>query len=79
LANEIAVKLIANITSNTTGQEYEDAVKKGARYWEMVLAGRPSPASKEESDLALSRLLGCDAGISGRKLTWTDRILRGFS
>jgi hypothetical protein len=79
LANEIAVKLTAQFARTSTGPDYDDAIEKGTRYWETVLTGRPNPAAKEASDKALSRLLGCDARISGRKLTWIDKFLKALS
>jgi len=79
LANEVAVKVIANITRTSASPEYDEAVKTGAKYWDSVLAGRPDQAAKEASDLALSQLLGCRAEVSGRKHTWREKILRAFS
>ena len=75
MANEITIKLIANITRISTGPNYEEAVELGTRYWETVLAGPPDPAAKEAADKALSRLMGCRAKLSGRKYTWKDKIL----
>ena len=79
MANDVAVKVIANITRTSTGPEYEKAIETGAKYWDSVLAGRPDPAAKEAADRALSQLLGCRAEISGRKHTWREKILRAFS
>ena len=79
MANDIAVKVIANITRTSAGPEYEKAIETGAKYWYSVLAGRPDPEAKEAADLALSQLLGCRAHVSGRKNTWKDKILRAFS
>ena len=79
MANEIAVKLTAKFARVSAGPDYEDAIEKSTRYWETVLIGRPDPAAKEASDKALSRLLGCDARISSRKLTWIDKFLRALS
>jgi len=76
LANEVAFKLIANITRISSGQEYEKAIETGAKYWDSVLAGRPDPAAKEAADRALSSLLGCRAEVSGRKHTWKGKILK---
>lgn len=79
MANDIAAKVIANITRTSAGPEYEKAIETGAKYWYSVLAGRPDPAAKEAADRALSQLLGCKAEISGRRHTWKDKILRAFS
>ena len=79
MANEIAVKLTAKFAKTSIEPDYEDAIEKGTRYWETVLIGRPDPAAKEASDKALSKLLGCDARISGRKLTWIDKFLKALS
>ena len=54
MANDVAVKVIANITRTSTGPEYEEAIETGAKYWDSVLAGRPDPAAKEAADRALS-------------------------
>lgn len=79
MANEIAIKLIANITRTSTGPEYEEAIELGTKYWETVLTGRPDTAAKEAADLALSQLLGCRVEVSGRKHTWREKIRRAFS
>lgn len=75
MANEVAVKVIANITRTSAGPEYEEAIETSTRYWETVLAGRPDPAAKEAADRALSQLLGCRAEVSGQKRTWRAKIL----
>ncbi|MDD1735858.1 MAG: hypothetical protein LUQ21_00125 [Methanothrix sp.] len=69
MANEIAIKLIANITRTSAGPEYDEAIETGAKYWDSVLAGRTDQAAKEAADRALSQLLGCRAEVSGRKHT----------
>jgi hypothetical protein len=79
LANEVAVKVIANITRTSTGLEYEKAIETGAKYWCSVLADQTDPEAKKAADLALSQLLGCRAEVSGRKHTWREKILRAFS
>lgn len=79
MANEITIKLIANITRTSAGQEYDEAIEAGAKYWETVLTGRPDQAAKEAADRALSLLMGCQAEVSGRKHTWREKILRAFS
>jgi len=79
LAHEIAVKLTAKFSRVSAGPDYEDAIEKGTRYWETVLIGRPDPAAKEAADIALSRLLRCNAQVSGRRYSWQDRLLRAFS
>ena len=79
MANEIAVKVIANITRTSAGPEYEKAIETGAKYWDSVLAGRPDQAAKEAADRALSQLMGCRAEVSGRRHTWREKILRAFS
>ena len=79
MANDVAVKVIANITRTSAGPEYEKALETGAKYWDSVLAGQPDPAAKKAADLALSRLLGCRAEVSGRRHTWREKILRAFS
>lgn len=76
MANDVAVKVIANITRTSAGPEYEKALETGAKYWDSVLAGRPDPEAKEASDRALSQLLGCRAEVSGRKHTWKEKILK---
>ena len=76
MANEITIKLIANISRIPAGPEYEKAIETGAKYWYSVLAGRPDQAAKEASDLALSQLLGCRADVSGRRHTWREKILK---
>ena len=58
MANEVAVKVIANITRTSAGPEYEEAIETGAKYWDSVLAGRPDPAAKEAADRALSQAPG---------------------
>lgn len=79
MANDIAVKLTAKFSRVSSGPDYEEAIEKGTRYWETVLIGRPDPAARAASDKALSKLLGCDARISGMKITWIDKFLRALS
>ena len=76
MANDVAVKVIANITRTSAGPEYEEAIGTGAKYWYSVLAGWPDPEVKKAADRALSQLLGCRAEVSGRKHTWKEKILK---
>ena len=76
MANEVAVKVIANITRTSAGPEYEEAIETGTKYWYSVLAGRLDPAAKEAADRALSQLLGCRAEVSGKNHTWKEKILK---
>ena len=71
--------IIAKVSQTTSGSSYEDAVQKGTVYWELVLAGKDATAAKQAADEALSRLMGCTAHVSGRKLTWKETVLRAFS
>jgi hypothetical protein len=79
LAEQIATSVIAKILTEQSGPAYEEAVRAGAAYWRLVLDGKDATAAKQEADEALSRLLGCTAQVSGRKLSWKEKIARAFS
>jgi len=51
------------------GPDYDAAVLAGADYWETVLAGRPTEELKQIADDALSKLIGCNVHVTGRRKT----------
>jgi ribulose bisphosphate carboxylase small subunit len=78
LANEIARTIIARLPGIKAGPEYDEAIRTGTAYWETVLAGRPNTAEKQAADEALSRLLRCDAQVSGRRIGLIEKVSRAI-
>ncbi len=78
MANDISRSIISTLSRATSGPAYEEAIRTGAIYWGLVLDGKDSVQAKQEHDEALSKLLGCEVLISGRKFGLKEKILRAF-
>ncbi len=68
MADSISRNLVQKLTAKR-GPDYDAAVLAGADYWETVLAGRPNEELKQIADDALSKLIGCNVHVTGRRKT----------
>lgn len=77
-AETIARTLIAKVSKARDGPEYEAAVQAAAIYWDTVMDGEPRPEAKKAADQALSKLLKCQAEMTGRKKSRTENLKRAI-
>ena len=75
-ADLVARSLIAKVCKIREGPEYDEAVRTGKAYWLSVLANRPDDRAKKRSDQALSKLLGMQAMMTGRKMSRKENLMR---
>jgi hypothetical protein len=75
-ADLVARSLIAKVCKIREGPEYDEAVRTGKAYWLSVLANRPDDRAKKRSDQALSKLLGMQAMMIGRKMSRKENLMR---
>lgn len=75
-ADLVARSLIAKVCKIREGPEYDEAVRAGKTYWLSVLANRPDDRAKKKSDKALSKLLGMQAMMTGRKMSRKENLMR---